>query len=275
MSYFLALLICLSLAAYYKFEPASDKGDVWQTSWAVMPSVTFKGDEVEIKNIRDFHYRSETDFMPHYYDRTYNLNDLESLYIVFSYWDGNKAVAHTILSFGFKGGKYLCVSVETRLKKGQVQSGIEGLYNQYGLIYILADENDVLKLRTNYRKEDVYMYRVKMDKSFLKTIFIAIMNKANDLNLHPQFYNSVKHNCFTSLLYTMETGTGEKIPFDYRYICNGYADEMFYNNGIFVTEGEDSFSEFKKRHYINQYVTPNADKEAYSKEIRKFEKRLK
>ena len=271
--YLLVLFICLVIAAYYKFQTASNIGD-WQTSWAVMPTATISGDEVSIKNIRDFQYRTENDFTPHYYDKTYNLNDLESLYVIFSYWDGNKSIAHTILSFGFKGPSYLCVSVETRLKKGQVQGGIEGLYNQYGLIYILADENDVLKLRTNYRREDVYMYQLKIkNKELLRAFFLSVIEKANSLNDKPQFYNTLEDNCFTSLLSNLRRTTGERMPFDYKYICNGYADKLLYDRGNFVTEGETSFAEFKKKHYINQYIKADTDSENYSSEIRQFEKK--
>lgn len=267
--YWIVLLICLSIAAYYKFEPASNAGD-WQTNWAVMPSVTIKGNEANIKNIRDFQYRSETDFTPHYYDKTFNLNDLDSLYYILSYWDGNKAVAHSIISFGFKSGDYLCVSVETRLKKGQAQTAIGGLYNQYGLLYILADERDVLRLRTNYRKEEIYMYQVKAPKENIKALFLTIMRKSDDLNAHPQFYNTIKHNCLTSLLSDVQKAKGERIEFDYRYIANGYSDELFYDRGAFLDEIKP-FTEFKKVHHINQYIKDDSTIKDYSKTIRQFE----
>lgn len=266
--YWIVLLICFSIATYYKFEQASNQGD-WNINWAVRPSVTFKGDEVNIRNIRDFQYRSETDFTPHYYDKTFHLNDLDSLYYVLSYWDGNKAVAHSILSFGFKGGNYLCVSVETRLKNGQPQTAIGGLYNQYGLLYILADERDVLRLRTNFRKEEVYMYQVNADKKMIRDIFMAIMHRVDKLNTQPQFYNTVKHNCLTSLLTDLRNARGEEIEFDYRHIFNGYSDELFYEKGAFVNENMP-FAKFKEIHHINQYIKNDSDINDYSKEIRRF-----
>lgn len=268
-TYWIALIICLSIAAYYKFELASNEGD-WNINWAVTPSVIFKGDQVNIKNIRDFQYRSETDFTPRYYDKTFNLNDLNSLYYVLSYWDENKAVAHSILSFGFKGGSYLCVSVETRLKRNQPQTAIGGLYNQYGLLYILADERDVLRLRTNFRKEEVYMYQVNADKAMIRDIFIAIMNRVDKLSTEPQFYNTVKHNCLTSLLADLRNARGENIEFDYRHIFNGYSDELFYEKGAFVGENIP-FAKFKKIHHINQYLKNNSVINDYSEEIRQFE----
>ncbi|MEI6055735.1 MAG: DUF4105 domain-containing protein [Lentisphaerota bacterium] len=267
--YWIALLICLSIAAYYKFEPASNDGD-WDVNWAVVPSVTFKGDEVNIKNIRDFQYRSETDFIPHYYDKTFDLNDIDSLYYVLSYWDGNKAVAHSILSFGFKGGDYLCISVETRLKKNQPQTGIGGLYNQYGLLYILADERDVLRLRTNFRKEEVYMYQVKPNKEMIRALFTAIINRVDKLKTQPQFYNTVKHSCLTSLLADLRQVRGESLEFDYRHIFNGYSDELFYEKGAFTNENMP-FAKFKEIHHINQYIKDNSSITDYSKDIRQFE----
>ncbi len=271
--YWLALLVCLSIAFYYEYMPASNEGN-WIASVAVMPSVTFKGNDVFIKNIRDFQYESEKDFKVHYYNKEFDLDNIESLYYVLSYWDGNKAIAHTILSFGFKGGDYLCVSVETRLKKDQPQTGLMGLYNQYGIIYVLSDEKDVLRLRTNFRNEEVYMYQVKAKKEMIRSLFVSILQKVNRLNTHPEFYNVLKENCLTSLLMDLRHARGERMEFDYRYICNGYSDKLFYERGAFQDQ-EMTFNEFKNLHHINQYINKDSDINDYSKEIRIFKNQTK
>ena len=262
------LAVCLLLSAvYYTMEETNNKN--WITSHAVLPSISFSGDKITIKNVRNFDYKTENDFTVMYYDKTFDLNTIDSLDYILSYWDGNKNIAHSLLSFGFGKDSYLCVSVETRLEKGQTQTGLKGLYNQYGLIYILGDESDILMLRTNFRKEDVYLYRLKVKKEEIRKLFLAIMHRVDSLKNHPQFYNSVKHNCLTSLLADIETAINQKLKFDYRYIFNGRSDEMIYERGKFQTNGL-SFIEFKKMHYVNQYMTKNNAPTDYSKKIRKY-----
>jgi len=193
---------CLLFGSWFSLIPASNNRN-WQKSVAVLPEVTVNGDKVTIKNVRDFKYRSVTDFTPGYYTETYDLNLLQSADYILSYWDGNTAIAHTMLSFGFKDGKHLCVSVETRNEEGEPQGAINGLYNQYELIYILADERDLLLLRTNYRKEEVYVYPFAKAKTTKKAreLLMQILKKVSQLESQPTFYNTIKHNCFTSLLH--------------------------------------------------------------------------
>ena len=50
------------------------------------------------------------------------------------------------MSFGFAGGDHIAVSVETRPEKGEAYSAIGGFFKQFEVIYILAEERDVLQL---------------------------------------------------------------------------------------------------------------------------------
>ena len=161
---------------------------------ARLPQVSIKGNDVKISNIRNFDYRSETDFTPRYYSKHFNLDEIKTLDYILSYWDGNKAIAHIIFSFGFKNGDYLAVSVETRLAKEQEQSLLSGIFNQYTIIYILSDERDVVRLRTNFRKEKVYLYRVKIDPAQLRKIFVKIVRRAGDDVLITGYDNKMKYN---------------------------------------------------------------------------------
>jgi hypothetical protein len=253
-----AAAVCLGVGIWFALIPPSHDRN-WKTEVAKLPSVQFNGNKVTVKNVRSFIYRSVTDYTPRYYTRTYDLNLLESVDYILSYWDGNTKVAHSILSFGFKDGKSLCVSVETRLEKEEPQTAIRGLYKQYELIYI--------------RKEKVFLYPLKIrNEENKRKLFVQILKKVMKIKNQPQFYGTIKYNCLTSLLHDVKRATGRDIVLDYRMMFNGFSDEMGYERNWFETQGL-SFGEFKKVHNINQYVEDDPDARTnYSKKIRAFEK---
>lgn len=258
-------ILCAGIVvAWLQIKPSHDRD--WKVSVAKLPSVSFEGEQVKIRNIRNFDYKTEKDFSVRYYDKTYDLNKLVSLDYVLVYWDGNEAVAHTILSFGFNNGEYLSVSVETRVERGEPQSGLRGLFKQYESIYILGDEKDLLRLRTNYRKEDVYLYPTTINPQIVRKMFKAIMERVNQIASEPEFYNTLSHSCLTSLANDFEKVIATRSFFDFRRIANGYSDEMLYENGWI--DSKLSFEDTKRLHYANQYVMADVSDENYSIKIR-------
>ena len=250
--FFIISFLSLAITIWQQaIPPTNDRN--WKVSVARLPQVSIKDNDVKISNIRNFDYRSETDFTPRYYSKHFNLDEIKTLDYILSYWDGNKAIAHIIFSFGFKNGDHLAVSVETRLAKEQEQSLLSGIFNQYTIIYILSDERDVVRLRTNFRKEQVYLYRVKIAPAQLRKIFVKIVKRAADLQEHPRFYNTVKHNCMTTLLADLRSAQGKKYQFDYRFIMNGYSDKLLYDNDV-IANGGLPFKKLKELRHINQYV---------------------
>jgi hypothetical protein len=152
-----AIVFPLLLSYWSTIEPKQDRD--WAPEYARLAYATINGDQVTVHNIRNFDYRTETDFTPRYYDKTFDLNKLDSVDIIASYWAGD-AIAHIIVSFGFAGTDFLAVSIETRRERNESYSPIAGFFKQYELFYVVADERDLLRLRTNYRKdppENVYL----------------------------------------------------------------------------------------------------------------------
>ncbi|MCP4177314.1 MAG: DUF4105 domain-containing protein [bacterium] len=258
--------LCLIVIIFFTHMIPFDNKN-WIDSVAVMPSVSFDKNLVSVRNIRNFDYETEFIYKIDYYNKTFDINSIKSVDYILSYWDDNIYIAHTLLRFGFDNGSHICVSVETRLEKGEPQSGLRGLYNQYELIYILADESDILMLRTNYRKEKVYVFPFKGTKEDMERLFWAVMKKVQHLEHKPEFYNTLKENCLTSLTNELRKIKDRKILFDYRYILNGQSDKLGYERGLFTTN-EMNFKEFKKKHYINQYISDKTDKNNYSQVIR-------
>jgi hypothetical protein len=152
-----AIVFPLLLSYWSTIEPKQDRD--WAPEYARLAYATINGDQVTVHNIRNFDYRTETDFTPRYYDKTFDLNKLDSVDIIASYWAGD-TIAHIIVSFGFAGTDFLAVSIETRRERNESYSPIAGFFKQYELFYVVADERDLLRLRTNYRKdppENVYL----------------------------------------------------------------------------------------------------------------------
>ena len=257
-------LYAVIITVWVQKQPRLDKD--WLQSVARLPRVVYEGEQVTVYDIRDFDYQTETEFIARYYNKRFNLNQLNEVNYILSYWDGNLAVAHTMLSFGFSNGDHLAVSLETRLAKNQPQSGLNGLFKQYEVIYILADEADIFRLRTNYRQEEMFLYPLNLKPETAKAMLLSVLDRVNILYQQPEFYNTLTHNCFTGLQSDFrKISDSNKALFDYRWFANGYSDEMIYENGKIKTNL--SFAETKQRHHINQY-TAAATAENYSRLIR-------
>lgn len=263
-TYGVFILCIFVLTGWSQVEPSHDRD--WVPSVGKLPYATIEGNQFRIHNIRNFDYRTEKDFSVRYYDKIFNLNKLETVDYVLSHWDENEAVAHSIFSFGFADGDYLAVSVETRLEEGELQSGLRGLFKQYELIYVLGDERDLLRLRTNFRKEDVFLYPTTMGKKNIRKIFNVIMERVNNIASRPEFYNTLTQSCLSSLVGDFKRVIAPKSLFDIRRLANGYSDEMLYENGWI--DSKLSFAETKRLHYINQYVQDDIDSSDYSRKIR-------
>jgi len=225
----------------------TNEGD-WQPDVAQLPSAELKGDTLIVHNVRNAEYRSETDYTVRYEDRTYDLSKLRGLDLFMIYW-GSPTIAHTIMSWQFEGGRPLAVSIETRKKVGQEYSAIEGFFKQYEIIYVVADERDVVRLRTNYRGEEVYLYRLKTPIPQARALLLDYVRSMNELADRPQFYNALTDNCTTTIRRHVKHINPGAPPFDWRYIANGYGDELMYERGNVDTRM--SFVELRARSRIN------------------------
>ena len=204
----------------------------------MLPYATISGDRVTVHNIRNFDYRSETDFSPAYYDKTFDLRELQSVDIVAAYWTG-PAIAHDFVSFGFTGDDHLAVSIEVRKPKGEGYSTLKGFFRQYELFYVVADERDVIRLRTNYREdppEDVYIYRTKSSSEARRRLFLEYMHRINALRTQPEFYNTLTTNCTTNI-WTNSHVNPERVPLTWKILASGYVPEYLYEQGRLETMG--------------------------------------
>ena len=228
-------------------KPSNERD--WQPEVARLAYATIDGDLVTVHNIRNFDYRTETHFTPAYYDRTYDLKKLDSGDLIAVYWMG-PAIAHLFLSFGF-GDDHLAISIEARKEKGEGYSSAKGFFRQYELYYVVADERDVVRVRTNYRKdppEDVYVYPLRVPRENMRRIFLEYMRKLNGLREHPEFYNTLTTNCTTAILMNTRVNQ-ESLPLSWKVIVSGYAPAYVYESGRI--DRSLPFEELQRRSLVN------------------------
>jgi len=243
-------------------KPSNDREwqpDVAQTAWA-----DINGDEVTIHNVRNCDYRTQTDFTPHWETRTVRLLQITGMDLAINYW-GSPWIAHPIVSFQFSDGLPLCFSIETRKTIGQQYSTLEGFYRQYALIYVVADERDCIRLRTNYRREDVYLYHTLASPAQARQRFREYINTVNVLHENARWYNAVTSNCTTSI--RAQRAVKLRAPWDWRIVFNGKADEMLYQDHAIATGGLP-FAELKQRSLINDRARAANDDQDFSRVIR-------
>jgi hypothetical protein len=262
---YLALLI-VGVAMLAWLFPQASNDRTWIANQAVLPRVVFEGSLAHVEDVRNTTYRTTTDYTPAYYDRTFDLDALESVWYVvepFSEWEG---AAHTFLSFGFQGGEYLAISVEIRKEEGENFSALKGLLKQFEVMYVIADERDAIKLRTNYRRDDVYLYPMKATREQIRTLFVSMLERANQLRERPEFYNTFTNTCTTNIVRHVNILSPDRIPFSYKVLFPGYSDRLAYDLGLIDTEL--SFEEARERYKINRRAEEFADDPDFSARIR-------
>jgi hypothetical protein len=227
-------------------RPSND-GD-WQPDVAKIAWAEVRGNQLTFHNVRNFDYRSETDFTSRYEDRVYDLSKLRGVDLFMSYW-GSPAIAHTIMSWEFEDAHPLAISIETRKIKGQDYSAVEGFFRQYDIIYVASDERDVVRLRTNYRGEEVYLYRLKMPVEVARSLLMDYIATMNHLVETPEFYNALLDNCTTSIRRHVIHVLPDPPRLDWRLFANGYGDQMLYERGNIDTRMP--FAELRAKSHIN------------------------
>ena len=223
-----ALVLATVLAWFLGLSPPQDAD--WQSNVANLARAELDGHRITVHNVRNFDYRSETDYTPHWETRTYDISKLAGLDVFFSYWAG-PAIAHTIMSWSFTDGQHLAISIEARNRVGQSYSAIAGFFRQYPIYSVVADERDVIRLRTNYRGEHVWLYRLRADDNTALALLFEYLGTINRLAAAPAWYNALTANCTTTIRQHVRHLSPNGSPWSWQLLVNGYLPELLYDEG--------------------------------------------
>ncbi len=203
----------------------------WATEYARTPWAEIAGDQVTIHNFRNCEYRTANDFTAHWETKTFTLSKLCGLDLFMNYW-GSRHIAHTLLSFDFGDEGKVCTSIETRRERHEPFSALRGFFRQYELYYVIGDERDLIGVRTNYRSQDVYLYRLAgADPQRYRSLFLTYLRSANDLRDRPRWYHATMSNCTTNIRLNAQA-SGFAFAWNWRLLVNGHLDELLYRRGI-------------------------------------------
>jgi hypothetical protein len=268
-------LILLLAIAYFLFSlivrPSLNRD--WTPDQAVLARANISGDQVAITNIRNISYRNTTDYDVRYYDKTFDLRKLESVWYVVEPFSGHGfGAAHTLISFGFEDGDYVAISAEIRKEKGESFSAVKGLFRQYEIVYVIADERDVIKLRTNYRHDKVYLYPVKTSRESMRKLFVSMLARANKLATEPEFYNTLANTCTTSIVGHVNEIASAKVPRSLKVLMPAHSDELAYKLGLLDSVGPNgaalTLEQMRNRYLINERAEIFKDDPKFSEKIR-------
>jgi hypothetical protein len=246
---------------WLSLRPRSDRD--WKAPMTVLPHVELEGDILHVRQFRNFRYTPSGDPLPQYEDPTFDLIKLTSLDYFLAHWSG-PAIAHTLVSFGFDDGQFLSLSVEARLEQSDTYSPLRGLYRSYELIYVIGDERDIVHLRTNIRRERVYLYRVRMPREVMRQVLVYFLARAAKLKERPEWYNSITCNCTTNLFYRDR----HNVPWwlvPYIFL-NGFSPRAMYLRGFL--DNSLPFKELQARSDIRERALAAGDAESFSQQIR-------
>ncbi|MRW85966.1 DUF4105 domain-containing protein [Pseudoduganella sp. FT26W] len=257
------LVLLLALMAWWStIKPSHDR--VWADDVARMVTGKVDGGVVTLDLVRNFDWRSDTDYTVRWEPRQYDLNQLRSVDVAMSYWMG-PAIAHTLVSFGFSDGRYLTFSIEIRKERGESFDGLAGFFKKYETVLIAADERDILRVRTNVRDEDMWLYRLKMPPEMMRSLFLAYLDEGEQLKATPRFYNTLTGNC-TTIIYQMARRITPGLPLNWRLLASGYLDRYLYDLG--ALQGQGGFDALRQNAHITARARA-ADKDIdFSERIR-------
>ena len=239
----------------------------WAPTHAELPQVAWDGGRFTVKNVRNFEYVTEDDYVVRYEDRTYDLKDLETVDFIVVPFPQSPSLAHTMLSFGFKGDRYLASSIEVRLEEGEKYSPVLGAMRQYELMYVLADERDVIRLRTEVRNNDVYVYRVQTEPSRVRELMVDVLDRVNKLHDEPEFYDTLTNNCTTNIVKHVNQLVPDRVPYDYEVLLPGLSPQLAYRLGLI--DNRVSLEELNRRSNVTARAHQYRTASDFSRQIRR------
>lgn len=266
MFYIIIIAVIVAVSTFYTLRKPSNNRN-WSEDQKVLPHAEINGENVTMHDIRNIKYSSEDDYSTNYYDKTFDLNNLKAVYYNITPFRKVKS-AHTFLTFEFSGDNFVSVSIEIRKKVGQRFSALKGLIRWYELMYVVADERDLIQLRALHRNDSVYVYPLNLKEKTRRELFMDIVSKVNSLYEKPEFYNTVTNACNTNIARHMINGSSShsRIPYDIRIIFPADSDVLAQELGLI--DDDLPLKKLREKYLVNKRVIKYADRSDFSTKIR-------
>lgn len=266
----IVILLLVGWGLYQIPQPSNDRD--WTIDQQKIPQVTMDGDQVTIQNVRDFQYQSTTDYQRRFITRQFQLSQVRSVDFILSQFAEWRGMAHAFLTFGYavEGSpdlEYLAISVEIRKEKGEEYSPIWGMFKQYELAYVIATETDVIRLRTDYRQEPVYLYPIDVEPQYAQQLLKSMLEQAHQLETTPEFYHTVTNSCMSNVAKHVNLVKPGLVPFGWSTVFPGFADDIALEQNLLQTDASD-MTEVREQYRINQRATSIPEGVSFSQGIR-------
>lgn len=261
-----ALLITAAFSIFYFGVMVPDTNVEWSPEQAKMPIVDIVGDKVHVSNVRNFTWRTATDFDPGWYDRVYDLNKLDAMYYVVVPLPMFEGVAHVFVCFGFSDGQHVAVSVEGRRVKDRPYTLVASMFRQFQLMYVIGDERDVVGLRGRVWQKPVFFYPARTTNERKRAIFVDMMERAHSLEEEPEFYHLILNNCMNNITAHLRRLGGRPLPHDLSVLLTGFSDRVAYDFGYIDTQLP--FEKARRAYRIDEWMRTTPLDESFSQRLR-------
>lgn len=258
-------MIVLGSISWRSVRPRADR--VWIPEQARAPQFTFDGRIVRIANVRSFRYTARHDFTPRYVDRAYDLDKLRSVsYVLTPFYMSFRGPAHSFVTFGFADSQFVSISVEARREVGETYDVLTGLFKRFEVLYVVGDEPDLLGQRAAFTAEPVYLYPIKASQEKMKAMLVSMLERANHLRDHPEFYNTITNNCTSNVIEHVNAVAPGTVPNGFRTFLPGYTDELGIRLGLIDTKV--GVEQARAQYLINDRVRKYLNDSLFSFRIR-------
>lgn len=260
-----SLVIFVAVVAWWsRREPIPDLLYPPETAEAARTETDLN--QLTVSGIRQFHYQTVDKFDERWTTRTYDLEKLKYVDLYFVHW-GIPGVAHIITSFVFEGEPPLAVSIELRREKDEPHTLLRGFFKQYEVHYVWSDERDVIQLRSNFRREEVYLHRTSLTPAQAKKMLLSMAARTNWLEEHPEFYNTLTDSCVNAISQHLMAAKGRSLPFFQQPLSPGGYEKLGYDQG-WLLHVKPTFEEDRETSHVNARAQQGADDSDFSIRIR-------
>lgn len=166
-------IVVLALSGWYFAQTPRHDRD-WPPEQARLARARIEGDRALVSNVRSFRWRGPTDAEQRWVDREIELAEVSGLDVIVSSW-GWRDLVHTTLSWTIEGREPLAISIESRRERGEPFDPLRGLLRQYELLYVVADEGDLVPLRAVHRGERVRLLRTRTEPELAQRLLRAYL----------------------------------------------------------------------------------------------------